>query len=85
MKIFEYYGQGLPVFSTKLPSLIEQNIPLLTFMENVEDFNSSLKIIGLKEGADKQSEANVRANYAAAHSWEARIRQAKELLKEITS
>ena len=85
MKIYEYYGQGLMVVSTELPSLVEQEIPLLNFISSASDFQKIFSRFIASDDAIKRNEAQIRISHAAKHSWENRINEAISLLGGIST
>jgi hypothetical protein len=84
MKVYEYYGQGLMVVSTELPSLIEQEIPLLNFFSSSSDFEKIFLRFNASDDEVKSNEAKIRITHATKHSWENRIDEAISLLEEIS-
>ena len=73
------------VVSTELPSLVEQEIPLLNFISSASDFQKIFSRFIASDDAIKRNEAQIRISHAAKHSWENRINEAISLLGGIST
>lgn len=79
LKVYEYLAAGLSVVSTPLPSLVTEQRTGVTIAPGERFAQAVREAIASFTEAD----ALVRQEAAAGHSWERRIEQACELLREL--
>ena len=76
MKVFEYLAAGLPIVSTRLPSLVGE-VDHVTYAETPESWAAAIE---RARSTDGQGAIADRRSYAADHSWEQRGAEAAALL-----
>jgi glycosyltransferase involved in cell wall biosynthesis len=82
MKVFEYLASGLPVVASPLPSLVGE-VEQVSFCNDASAFAAA--ITDALSNAREQTAVLARRAYAASHSWEGRVEQAEELLRQLRS
>jgi glycosyltransferase involved in cell wall biosynthesis len=70
MKVYEYLAAGLPIVSTRLPSL--EGIEGIAFVDDAAGFVAAVEA-ALADWSDAAREA--RSRLADGHSWDARLRE----------
>jgi len=77
MKVYEYLAAGLPVVSTPLPSLAE--VEEISFAAGAEETAAALERLLACDGEEQR---RARSRAAAGHSWQARIAEIDQALRE---
>jgi glycosyltransferase involved in cell wall biosynthesis len=75
MKVYEYLAAGLPVLATPLPALIGT--------DGVEFVSGAAELAGAfeqEQGLDSPERRRRRSGAAAAHSWDARLKEIEQAL-----
>jgi len=78
MKVYEYLAAGLPVVSTPLPSLADAKE--ISFAGSAAETVAALERL---LAADSEEQRRARSRAAAGHSWQARIAEINQTLREI--
>lgn len=79
LKLFEYLGSGRPVVSTDFnPDLKDFTHETVSYCSNMPEFSAAIEV-ALKDTPELQQE---RLEVAADNTWEHRITEIKDLLKE---
>ncbi len=79
LKINEYLATGLPVVMTHF-AIVEEFRPVASIAENKEEFRDMLVKEVQHNSVEKQE---ARVNFAAANSWEARIEQISDIVRQL--
>ena len=81
MKFFEYLAAGLPVVSTRLPSLAEF-ADYIYFADSAEEFASKINIALLKSSSADQSRVK---NLVSQYSYQRRTKKMIEIIEQVLS
>lgn len=79
LKINEYLATGLPVVMTRF-AIVDEFIPVASIAGNKEEFRELLVREIENNSVEKQK---ARVDFAAANSWEARIEQISDILRQL--
>lgn len=80
LKLVEYLATGLPVLSTRLPSIVESAAELVTFVGAGDDLEAQVRL------ASESNDALVVAKreFVSCRSWNTRVAEFESLFSEIS-